>query len=370
MEARLLTRVLPRRVSMTFGLIGRALGLLATTLLIGCLASIVADPGAASFALGGLQFRKEPRISMLRERLTIVDGTEESGAPDVTITADYDFLNNTNHDVTIPMAFPVPDHFCRAAASPYMVFVEEGNGEVRIPFHVWVEGQEIKYSTEARAFRSDKYSSPSSEFPSDLGKDYTGLLRKLGVDPESCFVDEGLSQSAKLNLVALGLLESKTYDARWTVRRKYYWTQTFLANKTTRIRIEYPPLVGYSDIYLGNGWSTNVLQSTASLWREELRGTCGGPNLQRKLVAEVQRPDGIVNLSWLDFILVTANYWNGPIKDFVLTVETADRVDGPGTHVSFCWDGPIKRPDATHIVATAHDFSPKRNLHIGFFQVD
>jgi hypothetical protein len=360
-------QVLPPRVSHSFGPIGRALGLLATLLVTGCFVILFADPGAVPFALGGLEFRKEPRISMLRENLTIADETPDTDGSSLlfTVSVDYDFLNNTHQDVTISMAFPVPDDYCLLAVSPYPGFVGDRSSPSS-PFRVWGEGQEIAYSTEVRAFRSNK---DYPTFSSNLGKDYTGLLRKLGVDPASCLANAGMPQSAKLNLVALGLLDEETHAASWTVRRKYYWTQIFPANKTTHIKIAYPAQHGSTEIYLGKGWDKHTVQATEPLWRQELHDTCGGPGLQRKIAAELSQPERFVQLDWVDFILVTANYWNGPIKDFVLTVKTLDRGQFPGTRVSFCWDGPISRPDAAHLVATAHDFSPNRNLHIGFFKV-
>jgi hypothetical protein len=333
-----------------FGLVGKAVALFVTLPLFGSVANMAADPGAASFALGGLQFRKEPRISMVKEDLRFDDESEDSDIPGLgfKVTAEYEFLNNTDRAVTIPIAFPLPDDWCGAANSPYANFAAS-------LFHVWVEGQEIKYATESRAFRSDEYG--------NVGKDYTILLREFGIAPESCKANESISQARRTKLSMLGLLDKDTNAASWTVRRKYYWTHTFPAGKSTRIKVEYPAQMGYSDVYLGKGWDKRVVQASEGIWKTELSRTCGGAGLQKKVAAEVSQPEGFVKVYWLDFILVTANSWNGPIKDFALTVNTSN------PHVSFCWDGQVHRPDATHVVASAHDFSPKQDLHIGFLEV-
>jgi hypothetical protein len=92
-------------------LAGNAFVLFAALLLLGSLATIAADPGAASFALGGLQFRKELRISMVSENLRFDDESEESDdgrGLSFKVTAEYEFLNNTNQAVTIPVAFRCP----------------------------------------------------------------------------------------------------------------------------------------------------------------------------------------------------------------------------------------------------------------------
>ena len=344
------------RFSRQFGLAGNAFPLFAALLLLGSFATIAADPGAASFALGGLQFRKELRISMVRENLRFDDVSEESDdgtGLGFKVTAEYEFLNNTDQPVKIPVAFPLPDDVCDATNSPYANFTAD-------LFHVWVEGQEIKYATEARAFRSEGYIPTST---SNVGKDYTALLRGFGIAPESCKVNDSVSQATRTKLVTLGLLHTDDSAANWTLRRKYYWTQSFPAGKTTRIKVEYPAQMGYSDVYLGKNWDKKLVQATEGFWKSELSRTCGGAGLQKKVTAELSEPEGFAKVYWLDFVLVTANSWNGPIKDFGLTVNTSN------PHVSFCWDGPVKRPDARHVVATAHDFSPKQDLHIDFVEV-
>jgi hypothetical protein len=341
-----------------FGPAVHAIGafLLVAVLIFGSIAPLGADPGAASFALGGLQFRKEPRISMVKENLKFEDETpDDSEIPgvDIKVTAEYEFQNLTDQAVTIAMAFPLPDDVCSSANSPFANFAEDS-------FHVWVEGRERKYGTEARAFGSSDYYPTST---SDPKKDYTGVLRDFGIEADSCKPKDSMAQAAKAKLVTLGLLDKETNTAIWTVRRKYYWTQAFPAGKITHIKVEYPAQVGYTDVYLGKGWDKGVVQGSEEFWTRELKRTCGGAGLQKKVVGQMSQPDSFVKAYWLDFILVTANYWNGPIKDFALTVKTSN------PNVNFCWDGPVKRTDAKHIVATAHDFSPTRDLHIGIFEV-
>ena len=119
-------------------------------------------------------------------------------------------------------------------------------------------------------------------------------------------------------------------------------------------------------IYPSKGWDDRVARATAGTQRKEFRDTCGGADLKRTLLAKTSsQPDSYIEFDWVDFILVTANYWNGPINDFTLTIETPT----PDYHVSLCWDGPLKQLDATHVLATARNFSPHRDLHIGFFKV-
>ena len=73
--------------------------LLLSILLVSGLTSTFADPGPISFALGGLEFRKEPRISMLNEKLTIgTDEEAEGGPPAATMTLTFRVTSSAASD--------------------------------------------------------------------------------------------------------------------------------------------------------------------------------------------------------------------------------------------------------------------------------
>jgi hypothetical protein len=88
------------------------------------------NDGAASTGVGGIQLRREANISMKQERLTISESK---------VTVEYEFLNDTDKDITTEVAFPIP---------PYDNKSDDPGG---IPsfndFHLWVDGKELKYST-------------------------------------------------------------------------------------------------------------------------------------------------------------------------------------------------------------------------------
>ena len=60
-----------------------------------------ANDSDASVALGGVQLTREPRISMESERLTISLSK---------ITVEYEFLNESDKDITTDVAFPIPPY--------------------------------------------------------------------------------------------------------------------------------------------------------------------------------------------------------------------------------------------------------------------
>jgi hypothetical protein len=99
------------------------------------------------------------------------------------------------------------------------------------------------------------------------------------------------------------------------------------------------------------------------------------------LLKTLQNPGMRVPFDYVDFILTTANTWKTPIEDFTLIVERppankssvskatpANRWDS--ALVSFCWDGPVEKTDATHFAAHLTNFVPKKELRVGFLSVE
>jgi hypothetical protein len=91
--------------------------------------------------------------------------------------------------------------------------------------------------------------------------------------------------------------------------------------------------------------------------------------MRRFLSALVSRSDNSVPLSYIDFILTTANTWKTPIEDFTLIVERPHLKGAQQNLVSFCWDGPVAKLDADHFEAHLTNFVPKKELRIGLITV-
>jgi hypothetical protein len=339
----------------------RFIGPLVILLLAGIAFGLAADPAVyAPFAMGGLEFKKEPRISMQSENLLLAGEDVDGQGFVVTVTVDYDFVNVTDRDVSVLMGFPVPDELCGALNSSYAIFASLDTK----PLHVWVQGRKINYATEARAFRTSQSVPPANE---DLSHDYTPLLAKFGLAPGECGNYADLPEAARTTLASAGLLDDQ-FNASWTVRRRYYWSEVFPARRSSHIKISYRALEGADYLFFGKPSDPSekqMVEESAPLWPKEVQQTCADSQVQQAVASKMSGPasDGGVLVTWVDFILLTANYWNGPIKNFALTVK----VPKPGPHVDFCWDGPVTRPDAQTDVVTVHDFSPKRDLHIAFF---
>ncbi len=174
-----------------------------------------------------------------------------------------------------------------------------------------------------------------------------------------------LSASQKSRLVKVNAITTtEDLSPNWSVRKKYHWTQTFPAHGTVHIRHQYTPVLGNSNtigdpsIYRGKDAISEYAES------------CPAPDLRdtlSKVWNKPRNPDDVSPLwiSYVSFILTTANTWKTPIEDFTLVVE---RPHDPKekTYVSFCWDGPVTQIDADHFSAHAAGLVPKKELMIGY----
>src|SRR5579862_4305010 len=123
------------------------------------------DGSSEATPVGGIRLKREARISMEKERLTI--GRDR-------VTVEYEFLNTTNQDITVEVAFPIPGYGLGSRYSPSFHGDLEG-------WHVWVEGKELNYQTEVKAVAD-----PSPAVPGNSdGLDQAPLLRRMLVDIES-----------------------------------------------------------------------------------------------------------------------------------------------------------------------------------------
>ncbi len=343
-----------------------------------CVSVTLANDSAASTAAGGIQLKREARISMEKERLTI---SKEK------VTVEYEFLNETDQDITTEVAFPVPEYSFK--------FDDPGAPRDFQDFHLWIEGRDTPYEVETRAFQNSK--------------DYTRLLQDMGIDiatfghfdwdtpGHGTYQISRLPEMQRRAMSDAGLIDTQVDDfPSWNVRKTYHWMQVFPARKILHVRHEYTPVIGFTRIRTGDldpttrekrsSEARNRLKvdpkSGAGYYLENaklLDDSCIDPALQKKLTAEATesfktaeeaKQGDIIPFFWVDYILTTANSWKTPIRDFELRIERPVTHDRFRWNVSFCWDGRMERPDPDHFVARVSGFVPTKELHISFFSVD
>jgi hypothetical protein len=293
-------------------------------------ASALANDSASSSAAGGIQLIREPRISMEKERLTI--------SADL-ITVEYEFLNTTSRDVTTQIAFPL-------APNTVGNLFEWGPVRPIKAFRLWVDGQERPYDTEVKAFAKKQ--------------DQTALLKKWNIDiasfghfdfeknPEI----ERLTAATRREFVNAGLIDSEGKPL-WDVRTTYHWNQTFPAGKVVRVKHEYQPAIGFQFL--------DQAQVRGSAKTKVVSEYCLDPQLRQTLAVAPEQWG--TKLTWVDYILTTANSWKTPIKDFELVIQKGT------SHVSLCWDGKLETGPNGALTARIKNFRPSKELRIGFFDL-
>jgi hypothetical protein len=180
--------------------------------------------------------------------------------------------------------------------------------------------------------------------------------------------------------------DPRSLAPKWSVEELFYWKQIFPAGKITHVRHEYQPASGFTPMTAGvlaqladhQHVDANMTEDTAKFLADVVETSCVERSLAdsiKKLVAEQHKDDKGLNplddvefgMSWVDYILTTANSWKTPIKNFTLVVERPEASDKKQHYVSFCWDGPVRQLDANHFVAKAINFTPKEELRVAYF---
>jgi hypothetical protein len=303
---------------------------------------------------------------------------------DKKVIVDYDFRNDTDQDVTTEVAFPIP---------PYVNEFEEADihSQSFKSFLVWVNGEQIRYATEAKATLK--------------GKDVTGLLVANHIDiPTFGHFDDTtvdakhvtrilvpdfsrLPNAAQSQLIKEGLFENRGDVAcsLYTVHLQYHWTQTFPAHSTVRIRHEYAPVEGWVDSMPVDALQTALTQESSrkdpKRWSDsgaaDIAAFCPEPELLQGMIRRISEDKSesedykSVPTHWVDFILTSANTWQRPIEDFTLIVERPKTEQSERTLISFCSPngGKVEKLDADHFQVHLTNFVPASELHIGFFEV-
>lgn len=322
---------------------GTFLALLLTIFVI----SVQANDSSVETAAGGLKLRKEHSVQMAKERLYIEENK---------VVVEYEFINTSDKIVISEVAFPIPKFDYDVIRGP-IDFSD---------FKAWVEGKQIRLKKEAKAFVGDR--------------DITPDLIKNGITIESFgyYSDRDDSELKKyevlrlpLNdrrkLVNLGAVEGPQgmstegdwhYPPKWWVQLKYHWTQEFPPRKTVKVKHEYKPVVGFRPIDYGDilKIKNDLCIDTSTL---DIIKTMSDYSLSIDPSGA-----GYFHISWVNYILTTANSWKTPINNFELDVMSQK-----GSIITFCWDEPLDRKKSNYVKAIKSNYVPIKDLKIYFIWI-
>ncbi|PWC88893.1 hypothetical protein TSH100_06730 [Azospirillum sp. TSH100] len=305
---------------------------------------------------GGIELTRTDVIEMRSEDLSI--GMDE-------IRVSYVFRNVSDHPVETLVAFPLPDlDLSPGLTASAWTFPKPADDF--LDFRLWIDDRPVRPSLERRAIFQGRDVTATVEAAGALGMTpwapgaYDGYARTL--DP-----------AALARLRDAGLIRNGDDDnnPQWTLRTRYFWTQTFPPGRDVRVRHVYRTFLGHS--LLGD---VNEIDGRGVVGRlvGEVTGTVNATGddrycldaATRRTVATVQAkyppPAMPYGAAEIEYILTTARNWRGPIGRFHLTIDKG----APENIVSLCWNGLIKTGPTT-FESTITDFVPDRDIRLLLF---
>lgn len=294
----------------------------------------IANDGFGPLGAGGIIIGKTNDIAMANEVLDISYDR---------IKVDYEFINESDKDITKTIVFPLP---------PYMDGSQSDADQRTIRnFTVTVNGKTVKFKKRVRAV----------SYVTEL--DITQKLKRIGFSDDDIIeapfdLNKLLKTKGKL-LVQNGILDPKIDAPLWTNYVVYEWKQTFKAHQKLKVSHTYTPLPSAGSI--GN-------YEHESFSRTEI---------DKKYCIDSKTADKLDNLAkdennWgsypglpgteISYILRTANTWKDGIRDFHLILRTKT----PNETVSTCFSKSIEQINPMTYEVKLKNFKPKEDLSIYF----
>ncbi|MFB2729025.1 DUF4424 domain-containing protein [Shewanella mangrovisoli] len=278
-------------------------------------------------ANGSITLKYQPHISMDKESLFISEAE---------VRVDYVFTNTSSQELIVPIAFPMPPMFFGSADhSSIDNFTLKVNGKTQPTQHRLV------------AQLADK-------------TDITAELKQLGwgIDEVAYFVESGEVPKGKPALPKEWLDEDQ--QIAFTLSDYFVWEQTFPAGQSVSISHNYTPSI-----------STGIPDTANSIIDTYTELACLDESAKqgirkRNLIVKQDGEDVEYGVEWshLSYILVTANNWQGAIKDFKLTLKKSQPTD----LISLCFDGELKKIDPLTFEFQQKQFTPTQDLSILFIR--
>lgn len=318
-----------------------------------------ANDGIGELGVGGvIAYGKTDKVTMRKEVLEI--GTDR-------IDVAYEFVNESDVPVTLPIVFPLPPY---GPGTPSPDYSGQPSG-----FSLTIDGNTRPFTTSIRAVVHGHKAGED--------RDVTHLLTRAGLTQEQIALFPGAFRNSEVDvspfkdrnaqkvqavsneqlkqLRELGLLDLNPNTLRdlvdfptWSVHIAYHWTATFLPKKVVAVSHSYEPFLGVG--------SSQPLSSSNIQDEKKLKDVfCGSASLLKHLRSTTSR-DGWIPGATVSYILTTANTWNGPIRDFTLRI----RKSKPNEVISLCFPGKFTKVNSLTFESHLKDFSPSENLLIKY----
>jgi hypothetical protein len=309
--------------------------------------------GLAFAALAGPALAADPNGALPNSALALTRNaaiqvkSEKLYVSDKAVRVTYSVVNTSTKDVTMTVAFPIPD--VTADGPEDGPNIPDPNSPNFLDFHITADGKPVQALIEQQAILN--------------GVNETAYLAKLGLPVSPYFDAVGtvlghmpkaqqdllINQGLAMELDPGGDGSPRTLMGTWTLKTTFQWTQTFPAGQAVTIEHDYAPSVGTQAILVG---------SPAEM-ASDLSQYCVDSSFIAA-VNKLQRPEAGPNLS-PEFIGygVAGATWAAPIGDFQMTIDKGN----PAALVSFCGTGVTKTGPTTFAVHYTN-FTPKTDVQV------
>jgi hypothetical protein len=294
----------------------------------------LANDTVAELGAGGLQMVHADQITMTSEDLFISVQKVE---------VNYVFTNTGDEDLTVTVAFPMPD------LDPDIYLNEDSSvfkpgADNFMDFHVAVEGTPVETKLELRAL------SGVLDITNQL-KALNIPINPLGDDARKALISLPAEKLESLTAEGAVVLDGDDREPAWTLKSAYYWNQKFQAHKPLRVSHSYVPAVG-ATFYSGG-------EEQAASNKKRFCIDDGTLKAMDVIANAAKAKNFLAEERHIQYVLTTGANWAGGIGKFHLTIDkgSADNV------VSLCMDG-IQKTGPTRFEAFKTEFMPEKDLDI------
>lgn len=284
-------------------------------LLLAASQCLLANDSASADLNGSITLIQHNDISMDKEALLI--SAEE-------IRVAYVFTNNAKKDIYTQVTFPMPPIY----------FGMSDHSRIE-DFKLWINDvpQQVNFALVVKTLE---------------GKDISMAFAQTGWSEQDVanFLTEEIIPANKKPLPASWF---KDGSPNFTMSHYYTWQQHFPSGVAVAVRHAYRP-----------SKSSGVPMPVADLLAEFGKTAC----IDERTRAGIKKREDANGVSWsfLQYVLMTGNNWQGAIKDFELTIKKQH----PEDLMSVCFDGDLKKIDPVTFKFHQANFKPKQNLDILF----
>ena len=294
------------------------------------------DTSGTVLPTGGVVFEKQDGIKMKTEALYIRPGQ---------IEVNYLFENTTGKDITTQVFFPLPQ-------MPAVETFPQGDLAHDYEFKLWVNNKPVQYEkhwtilsgkTDITALVPVLFYT-EEEIISEAELDRR--VEMLQPKERQPFIDKNILKYGWILDPARGEVQAWEMTDAWQKQLSYSWQQTFPAGKTVSVRHTYVPTAMTTNV--GTPFSKCIDKDS------------------QKYQDFVFIPENERTYSWqhldaqdyMEYILTTANNWQGPIENFNLLVESPLKSVG-------CFDGEAFYGDP-YFAVNRQKYTPEWDISVDF----